>query len=68
MIFGALAAAITLIIFGYQFGFENYPQLFPIKTVVAIMFFIGAGGIVIYACARTLPKLKHCWGEFKNLQ
>jgi len=66
MIFGAIAATIALLVFGYQLVLESYPQL-SIKTAVATAFFAVAG-CTIYAAYVTLPKLKACLDEFKNLQ
>jgi hypothetical protein len=66
-IFGAIAAAIALLVFGYQLLLESYPQL-SIKTVVALIFFI-VGSVMTYSVyTRTLPELKRCLDEFKNLQ
>jgi len=65
-IFGAIAVAITLLVFGYQLALESYPQL-SIKTYVAIVFFIFAF-VMTYVAAHTLPMLKQCLDQFKNLQ
>jgi len=66
IIFGAVAVAVALLVFGYQLAFESYPQL-SMKTAIAIAFFV-ASSCILYVPLRAVPKLKACLDEFKKLK
>ncbi|MGD0072473.1 MAG: hypothetical protein ABSB71_13050 [Candidatus Bathyarchaeia archaeon] len=42
-VFGFLAGGIALLIFGYQFGFQNYPQVSSFQVIIAIASIVVSG-------------------------
>jgi hypothetical protein len=67
MLFGVLAFAVTLVVAGYQLGFENYPQIVPFKVDFAIVLFIFALGFALIG-VHIRSKLGKCYKELKNLR
>ena len=66
-IFGFLGGGIALIIFGYQFGFQSYPQISFYQGLISLASF-GVSGVAMIGSVIFIVKLRNLSKDFKELK
>ena len=65
--FGFFAGSIALIIFGYQFGFQNFPQFSAYQALISLSAF-SVAGIAMVGSIIFIMRLRNLSKEFRNLK